>query len=557
MARPTLGVDMARPFDRRTFLTGSLAAAAAAAGAAALGDDPAGAVYTNGPGRNGIAHTKPKRGGTLVFGTDAEEQGFDPTSARYDEVGFLYARTVFDPVAIVTATGAVEPFLAQSITPNADYTAWTVTLRPNLVFHDGTPCDGAALLLNVEKQLASALTGPAIKSFVSSVTQTSPLAIRFNLTSPWVSFPYGLADSQLSYVAAPSMLNSADGTTHPVGTGPFRFGEWVPNSHYTAHRNPHYWRKNLPYLDTITFKPVVDPDARQAALQSGTVDIMVTNTPQNQVYFRGNKQWSYVDDTGKLIGEPDLNMIQLNCSQPPFNNRTLRHALARATNTKEFAKVIGLNIGAPVNGVFVPGTPYYSKTPYPKYDPHGAAQLVNEVKRTGGTAEFTLQLIPSPEIIRAAEFLQAEWQTAGMKVNLQEIQQNALINNALTGKYQAVTWRQFGAASPDLNYVWWSTETATVNGPYSINMARNVDPRIQTALLAARSSPSHHKSAAQYQQVNKLLCDDIPYVWLNRSPWAVVSSPKVQNWNNPTTPQGTKALGMHLGVIWPTQIWIS
>jgi peptide/nickel transport system substrate-binding protein len=550
-----MGVDMSRPFDRRTFLTGSLAAAAAAAGAAALGDAPAGAVYTNGPGRNGISKAKPKLGGTLVFGTDSEEQGFDPTSARYDQAGFLYARTVLDPVAIVTASGAVEPFLAQTITPNADYTAWTVTLRPNLVFHDGTPCNGAALVLNAEKQLASALTGPAIKSFVTSVTQTGPLSIRFKLTSPWVSFPYGLADSQLSYVAAPSMLNSPSGTTKPVGTGPFIFDTWVPNSHYTSRRNPHYWRKGLPYLDTITFKPVVDPNARAAALQSGTVDIMITNTPQNQVQFRGDKNWAYVDDTGALIGEPDINMIQLNCSKPPFNNHTLRQAMASATNVAEFSKIIGLGIGKPVNGVFVPGTPYYSKTPYPSYSPSRASNLVKQVQQqTGQPVSFTLQLVPSPEIIRAAQFLQSDWQAVGMQVNLQEVQQNALINNALTGKYEAVTWRQFGAVSPDLNYVWWSTETATLNGPYSINMARNVDPRIQDALLAARSSPSHHHSVSQYQQVNKLLCQDVPYVWLNRSPWAVVASPKVQNWNNPTTPQGTKALGMHLGVIWPTQI---
>lgn len=549
---------MSRPFDRRTFLTGSLAAAAAAAGAAVLGDTPAGAVYTNGPGRNGISHGHPRMGGTLVFGTDAEEQGFDPTSARYDEVGFLYARTVFDPVAIITATGAIEPYLAQSITPNADYTAWTVTMRPDIVFHDGTPCNGAALLLNAERQLASALTGPAIKSFVSSVSQTDELSIRFNLSSPWVSFPYGLADSQLSYIAAPSMLRSANGTSNPVGTGPFVFGEWIPNSHYTSHRNPHYWRKALPYLDTVTFKPVIDPGARSAALEAGSIDIMVTNDPTNQKTYRGDKKWSYVDDTGKLIGEPDINMIQLNCAQPPFNNHTLRQALAYATNTKVFAEVIGLNIGGPVNGVFVQGTPYYSKTPYPSYNPSHAQSLVNQIKQqTGKPVSFTLQLVPSSEIIKAAQLLQANWQAVGMSVNLQEVQQADLIDNALTGKYQAVTWRQFGASSPDLNYVWWSTETATLNGPYSINMARNVDPRIQRALLAARSSPSHTNSVAEYQQVNKLLCEDIPYVWLNRSPWAIVANPDVQNWNNPTTPQGTKALGMHLGVIWPGQIWMS
>jgi ABC-type transport system substrate-binding protein len=549
---------MSPSIDRRTFLAGSVAAAAAAAGASALAAAPADAVYTNGPGRNGISTAKPKKGGTLVFGTDTEDQGTDPTSARYDEVGFLYARTVFDPLAIVTANGDWQPYLAQSIIPNADYTAWTVTLRPNLQFHDGTPCNAAALYLNAEKQLASALTGPAIKAFIKGFTVTGPLSMRYDLTTPWASFPYGLADTQLSFVAAPSMLNASNGTNNPVGTGPFVLSEWSPNSHFTAHRNPAYWRHGYPYLDTITFKPIIDPDARSEALQSGTIDMMVTNTPQNQVVYRGNKKWSYVDDTGPLIGEPDVNLIMLNCAAPPFNDQTLRHAMAAATNVQEFSRVIELGIGKPVNGVFVPGTPYYSRTPYPAYNPRLARQLVSQVAaRHGKPVSFTLNTTPSPEVIRAAEFLQQGWQSAGMKVQISIVQQADLIDDALTGKFQATTWRQFGGVQPDVNYVFWSAQTATPDALYSLNMSRNADPRIQAALLVARSSPSPEVAAKAYQKVNQLFGLDIPYIWLSRSPWSIVANPKVQNWNNPTTPQGTKALGMSLGVIWPTQVWMS
>ena len=75
---------------------------------------------------------------------DAEESGFDPTQARFDEVGVMYARTVFDPLTIVLTNGDWAPYLAESVVPNSSYTSWTVTLRPNVVFHDGTPCNGAA-----------------------------------------------------------------------------------------------------------------------------------------------------------------------------------------------------------------------------------------------------------------------------------------------------------------------------------------------------------------------------------------------------------------------------
>src|ERR1700684_847375 len=99
------------------------------------------------------------------------------------------------------------------------------------------------------------------------------------MKTPCELFPLYLAQAQTGYIAAPSMLNSKTGTTNPVGTGPFIFEEWVPNSHFTAKANPHYWRKGLPYLSSITFKPIISRESRVAALQSGTIDIMHTNEP--------------------------------------------------------------------------------------------------------------------------------------------------------------------------------------------------------------------------------------------------------------------------------------
>ena len=120
---------------------------------------------------------------------------------------------------------------------------------------------------------------------------TGPLAVTINMKTPWAPFPYYLAQAQTGYIAAPSMLNSSDGgTSHPIGTGPFVFQDWVPNSHMTATRNPHYWRKGYPYLNSITFKPIIDPNARADALQTGEIDIMHTNSPSSLLQFRGNKK---------------------------------------------------------------------------------------------------------------------------------------------------------------------------------------------------------------------------------------------------------------------------
>ncbi len=156
---------MTQSFDRRSFLAGGLALGAGAAMLGALGDEAgeAGAAMTNGPGRNGISNAKPKQGGSVTFGIDTEESGFNPSTARWDEGGFLYGRTVFDPIAIVNAAGGVEPYLAESITSNDDFTSFTITLRPGIVFHDGTPLDGQALYTNIEKQATSVLTGTRLR----------------------------------------------------------------------------------------------------------------------------------------------------------------------------------------------------------------------------------------------------------------------------------------------------------------------------------------------------------------------------------------------------------
>jgi ABC-type transport system substrate-binding protein len=553
---------MASKFDRRTLLAGGAAAAAGFAGASALGLDWGGmaGATTNGPGRNGISHATPKKGGSLVFGVDAEEQGFDPTQARFDEVGVMYARTVFDPLTIVTNSGGWAPYLAESVTPNASYTTWTVTLRPNVLFHDGTPCDGAALLTNFIAHKNSILTGIIINPTLESITQTGPLSVAISFKEPWVPFPYYLAGcigGQIAYPVAPSMLSNKNGTSNPVGTGPFVFKEWIPNDHFTATANPHYWRSGLPYLSQITFKPIPDESARAEALKSGTIDLMITDTPQVILQFRGNRSYSYIDDSTKVAGEPDMNCIQLNCLAKPFDDPNVRQAAAMALNRRQYIAVIDENVLPISNGLFVPGSPYFSATGFPTYNPTQAKKLLQTAaSKNGGPITTTLGTTNSPAATRAQQYIQQAWQSVGFKVQNTIVEQNQIINNALAGKYQALQWRQFSAVDPDLNYIFWSTTTAS-SGSLSINMARNIDPKVETALLAGRASSDETVRAKAYQTVNKRLALDIPYIWTDRAVWSVIGQPKVQNFNNPTTPTGQPAFGLIGGSIWPTQIWIS
>ncbi len=559
---------MAGPIDRRSFLARSAAVGAglAAAGSsggilAACGSSSASSSSSSGTGThpNGISNATPKPGGHVIFGTEAEEKGFSPTQGTFDETGILYARTVFDPLAILSADGTVLPYLAESITPNADYTAWTVTLRPNITFHNGTPCDGAALLANFEAQKKSALTGPAVAT-IDTMQQTGPLAVTVNMSSPWVPFDYYLAGGiggQIAFIAEPNWLNATPvEQSNPIGTGPFVFQDWVPNDHFTATKNPHYWRAGLPYLDSITYKPI--PDAQQLfnSLEVGNVDMIHTSNAQVTGELKANSSYGYVDDATHIVGEPDMGCLLLNHSKPPFDNPKVRQAAAMAISSEEYVKVIDTGgVNSTSNGPFVPGSPYYAPTGYPTPNPSKAAQLVAEVRQeTGRPVTLTIGHVPDANTTKIAQFLQQQLQNAGMQVTLTPVQQASIINDALLGTFESLVWRQFGAVDPDLNYIFWSP--TQINSVFSINMARNTDPNMEAALIKGRQSSNPADRAAAYQQVASLMGADIPYVWFDRTVWAIGANAKVQNWNNPTAPDGTKAYGMIVGVVWPTQIWV-
>jgi peptide/nickel transport system substrate-binding protein len=555
---------MSDRIDRRSFLARGAAAGAGIAVVGASGglldacsSGASSSTANTGSHPDGITSATPKPGGQLIFGTEAEEKGFSTTLGTFDTTGILYARTVFDPLAIISSDGTVQPYLAESIAPNSDFTVWTITMRPNLVFHNGTPCDAAAVAANFEAQQASLLTGPAVTT-INNVSVTSPLVVTVTMKTPWVPFDFYLAGGiggQIAFIAEPNWLKSSS-QTNPIGTGPFVFQTWNPNDHFTATKNPHYWRSGYPYLDSITYKPIPDSQQLLNSLNSNVVDIIHTSTAEVTAQLRSNSSLGYVDDSQHVAGEPDMNCLLLNLSKPPFDNLKVRQAAAMAVSSAQYAQVIDSGVSPTSTGPFVSGSPYYAPTGYPAPDINKAKQLVQQVQQeTGQPVSLTINHVPDSSTTKIAEYLQQQLKTAGMTVNLNPIQQANIINTALQGSFQAQVWRQFGAVDPDLNYIFWSP--TQINSVFSINMARNTSPDMQTALIQGRQSPAQSDRTAAYQQVGRLMGSEIPYIWTDRTVWSIGAQPKVQNFNNPTSPAGGKAFGMITGAIWPTQIWLN
>jgi peptide/nickel transport system substrate-binding protein len=431
--------------DRRSFLARGLLAAGGVAAAggvggvlSACGSGSGGSgSLASGP-RDGISTATPRRGGSITFGVEAEEQGFDPATGRFDETGVLYARTVFDPLTIIANDGSVQPYLAQAITPNADYSVWTITARPNVRFHDGTPCDAAAIAgsLNHFKNNLLGVTFTA----VSNISATSADTVVVTLKQPWVPFPAYLAGGiggQPGYIAAPSMIADPKGSENPVGTGPFKFKEWTPNDHFTAVRNPDYWRAGLPYLDSVTYRPITDAQQRANALLAGNIDLMHTDLPEAILQFRDDPNFGFVDDSQHIVGQPDMNFIMCNLSDPVMKDIRVRQAMAMAINSRQYAQVVDKGVNTPTDQPFVPGTPWYAPDAgYPAYNPSRARALVRQVQNeTGKPVAFNLQSTTSAYSIQVVQFLQSQLQSVGMQVTLTQIQQADQINNALGGLF--------------------------------------------------------------------------------------------------------------------------
>jgi len=494
----------------------------------------------------------------MTIGTMAEIDGLSPSQNRWDTNGLLYANTIYDPLMAVAEDGTIRPYLAQSLTPNATNDQWTMTLRPGIVFHDGSPLNAAVVKGNFEALRNSALTGGALAG-VSSVATPDPMTIVFTLNGPATGFAAGLT-TQVGYMVSQSTLDqtaSSPGTQlTPVGTGPFVFSEWEPNGHFTATRNPHYWQPGLPYLDQVTFRPIVDTIQRENSLRTGAVDAIISIDAQTYQHFKDRNGFEALYETSPVVGEPTMGFILLNCARSPTNDPTVRRALAMATDQRAIQKVFGDGSVHVVDGLFLSGSEYYSHTNYPAHDPTGAAALIREYTAQHGPPVIELSTTPDPRVTQLIQVVQEMWTRVGVHATIAVVQQANAIVDLLEGNYQAVPSALFGAVNPDLNYPWLSTTTVQPVGTIGLNLARNADPAIEAALIVGRSTLDHTARIDAYRTVNERLGHDLPYLWIGRDVFPFVATQRVHGIRHRTLPDGAAGYAYNEGVFFPANLWL-
>jgi ABC-type transport system substrate-binding protein len=511
-------------------------------------------------GNTGVVEedTGAQAGGKLVYGLEAESDGWNPSNSKWAPSGLMVARAVFDTLTAYDVDLNAEPFLAERLTPNADYTQWTVTLRPGITLHNGRKVDAEVVKANFEYLKSSVLTSSAFEP-VESFDTNGELGVVVNMKRPWVNYPYSLA-TQIGVVADPDWLASGS-QDNPIGTGPFVFAQWVPDSKLIVNRNPGYWQTDeqgtqLPYLDSVEFRPLPDNDSRSASLEAGGIDIMMMTDADQILRFKElakDGEFQVFDD---VSGETAEAFIQLNTMAPPFDDPDARRALALATDTETYVKVRTQGLNEPARGPFAPSSRWYADTTYPKYDKAAAEDLVEQVKaRHGGT--FTFRLLGGSDASSSAslQLLQAQWREVGIDAQIGLSEQAQLITDVALGNYQATAWRQFDSPHPLGDSIWWHPNTAKPIGEIALNFARNKDERIGAALDQARETPDGATEAQLYRDVQQYLAEDIPYVWLYHTQISVIAAPSLVNVVNYTLPTGQKGIELQGGSHPLYQVW--
>jgi len=467
----------------------------------------------------GDADATPVEGGRLIFGLEAETDGWNTTQNRWALSGHMVGSSIFDPLATIDASGETVPYLAESLTANDDFTEWTITVKPGVTFHDGKPLTSADVKATFDGHLASLITSYAVLA-IDTVEVVDDRTVTLTMNEPWVSFPYTLT-TQIGYVMQADQVANPEAATTPIGTGPFMFDEWTPNEELKVTKYDSYWQPGKPYLGSIDWRPIPDAQERADALLAGEVDAINTLSPLDIVDFRGEE----VKMVEYAAGEEAF--VTLNTQQPPFDRREARLALAYATDIDRYIEETGKSaVVVAAKGPFAEGdVGYRTDNGYAAYDLEKAKQYVADyTAATGQPLSFEYKGSANLNELQGQQTLQAMWEEAGIDVIPKSVPQESQILDAALGNYQAIEFRNFGALDPDGEVVWWHSRSVGEPGAISLNFPRFGNDTVDQALIDARGSTDPAVRDEAYALVARTLNEESPYVWLERVNWAIVAN---------------------------------
>jgi len=523
------------------------------------------AVATTAPPPTSAAEEVPVAGGNLIFAIEADTSSpWRPSEMVCAIACHQVIRNIFDTLTLPNDSGGWSPYLASAVTPNEDFTVWSITAREGVTFHDGTPFDGAAIVDNLTRAKAGILTGNIFRAIDSiAIDPADPMTAVVTAKTSWAAFPFAIM-GQAGYQASPTWLAASDTDnslkSKPVGTGPFVYADYKPNEVFKMTKNAGYWNSPYPYLDSIEFRPIADGLNRRDALKSGTVDMIHTTNSETIVANRESGEFLSTEIANNA--ETSYTLLHVSQEGSPLTDVRVRCALAYASDQQLLIDTIGAGLNQIAFGPFSPTmVGYLDSTGYPEAQDMAKAQELIAAYKAENPGPLSLSLATTQDQtnLTVAQQQQEWWTQAGIdEVTIDQIDQANYIVTALLGNFQVFQWRNHGGFDLDMQYHWWHSDAAPPVGDLALNFGRIRDPQLDALLEENRASTDPARKKAIAEEVNRLFGTQCYNLWGSHTIWDILYKEGVHGPVTFELPEGGNAIfGAGIaGTFYPMTVWV-
>jgi len=383
----------------------------------------------------------PKQGGEAIVTFNNDLTTLDP-QIGYDWQNWSVIKSIFDGLMDYEPGSTVlRPDLAESYTISDDGQTYTFKLRDGLKFHNGRAVTAADVKYSLERAVNPATQSPGggyfsvIKGYdemaggsateLSGVTAPDDKTVVIQLNRPDATFLHLMAIN-FGYVVPKEEVEKAGANfgIAPVGTGAFKFVEWVPGQRLVLERFADYYQAGVPYLDKLTFEFGQDPTVAVLRLQKGEIDITGDGIPPAQ--FSEIMSDPASQDLIAIGEQLHTGYVTLNAKLPPLDNVKVRQAINMAINKERIVKLIN-NRGAPASQPLPPAMPGYdtAQKGY-EFNPDKAKALLAEAGFPDGfdTELYAMNVDPNPRIAQA---IQQDLAAVGVRAEVKSLAQAEVI----------------------------------------------------------------------------------------------------------------------------------
>ena len=404
----------------------------------------------------------------LIFGCSGDANKLDPADVT-DSESIARTDSIFEGlVEFKSGSTEIQPCLATSWVTSTDKKNITFTLRQGVKFHDGTDFNADAVVFSIERQYNTSHPYHQygqweywnfMFSDVKKIEKIDTYTVNIVLEKPNAAMMTSLAMFTVAIVS-PSNAETwkEDAFKHPVGTGPFKFVEWVKDDHITVEANKGYWR-GVPKLDKIIFRVITDPSARLLALQTGEIqgmeypdpasldsikadnDLQLLTAPgMNIGYLAINNGYGYYDTNHNGIHDLDEAWVKTPGYFEPFTNKLVRQAINYAINKTSIVENIYKGTAIVAKNGMPPFMLGYNNdiVDYP-YDPDKARDLLAEAGYPNGfNTTFWVMPVSRPYMFDPAkigEAIQGYLEAVNIHVEIYQIDWSTYLAKTQAGEH--------------------------------------------------------------------------------------------------------------------------